>query len=137
MKISMHAFAVVAVALSTYTAIGQTVPAKAPVPAAKTGPAPRTAEGQPDLSGFWSMAALRYGGNLAMGKESEVPYTDQGRQAFKDHDAKDDPTGLCLPPGMPRMLHSPFPMMVMQDKNHVAFLYEYMRIWRLIDLNRT
>jgi hypothetical protein len=143
MKISMRASALLAVAvaavvLSTYIpAAGQTVQTKTPPPAAKTGPVPRTADGQPDLSGFWNMGALRYGGNLAMGKEAEVPYTDAGRAAYKNHDAKDDPTGFCQPPGMPRMLHSPFPMMVMQDKNHVAFLYEYMRIWRLIDLNRT
>jgi hypothetical protein len=39
-------------------------------------------------------------------------------------------------PGMLRMIHSPFPTMVMQDKDHVAFLYEYMPIWRLVDSNR-
>jgi hypothetical protein len=116
-------------------AAGQSAPAKSPA-GAKAG-IPRTADGQPDLSGYWSLAALRYGGNLSMGKESDVPYTDLGRQAYKNHDSKDDPTGLCQPPGMPRMLHSPFPMMVMQDKTHVAFLYEYMRIWRLVDLTRT
>ena len=137
MRLSISAFAVVAGVVSACAAVAQTVPAKAPAPAAKTGPVPRTSDDRPDLTGYWSMAALRFGGNLAMGKEAEVPYTDQGRQAYKNHDAKDDPTGLCQPPGMPRMLHSPFPMMVMQDKNHVAFLYEYMRIWHLVDLNRT
>ena len=93
----MHASALLAVAaaavvLSTYIpAAGQTVQTKAPAPAAKTGPVPRTADGKPDLSGFWNMGALRYGGNLAMGKESEVPYTDAGRAAYKNHDAERRP----------------------------------------------
>jgi hypothetical protein len=106
------------------------------VPAPKTGPVPRTADGKPDLTGYWSMSSLRYNGNLANEGEAKVPYTDAGRKAFLAHDAKDDPTGFCQPPGFPRMLHSPFPMKVMQDKDNVTFLYEYMRIWRLIDLNR-
>ena len=125
--------------MTSVPAAGQDAPARGrgrgQAQAPKPGPVPRTPDGKPDLTGYWSLASLRYNGNLAQGNEANVPYTDAGRLAYKNHDAKDDPTGFCQPPGMPRMLHSPFPMMVMQDKDHVAFLYEYMRIWRLVDLN--
>src|SRR5580693_6811843 len=93
---------------------------------------PRTADGKPDFSGYWN---LPYMPDLAFKKEAEVPYTPAGAAAFKNHDAKDDPTGLCLPPGMPRIMHSPFPMEIFQTKNQLAMLFEYERIWRLIDLS--
>jgi hypothetical protein len=113
--------------------------AKAPAP--KPGPAKspnalRLPDGQPNLTGYWSLSALRYGGNLATEGEAKVPYTEAGRKAFLEHDAKNDPTGFCQPPGWPRMAHSPFPMKIVQEKNAVIILYEYMRIWRQIDLNR-
>ena len=100
--------------------------------AAPTGPVPRTADGKPDLSGFWDLSPLRFGGDLAGGKEDQVPYTPAGRAAFRATDHKDDPTGFCLPPGIPRMLHSPFPMLVMQTKDYITQLFEYQRIWRII-----
>jgi hypothetical protein len=74
-------------------------PGRGRTPAPKPGPVPRMSDGKPDLTGYWSMASLRFGGNLAQGHEEDVPYTEAGRLAFKNHDAKDDPTGLCQPPG--------------------------------------
>jgi len=100
---------------------------------AQSRPLPRTPDGKPDLGGYWNLPeALRFNGNLAQGKEDEVPYTPEGRQAFLNRDAADDPTAYCLPPGMPRMLHSPFPMLIIQSPGLVAELFEYQKIWRLI-----
>lgn len=96
----------------------------------------RTLDGQPDLSGYWSLSAMRFKANLANEGEDKVPYTEAGREAFLGHDSKNDPTGFCQPPGWPRMAHSPFPMKIVQEKNAVIFLYEYMRSWRQVDLNR-
>jgi hypothetical protein len=105
-------------------------------PAPKPGPVPRMPDGKPDMTGYWSLGALRFNGNLASDGEDKVPYTPAGKAAYLNHDAKNDPTGFCMAPGMPRMLHSPFPMKVMQDSKNVTFLYEYMRIWRLVDVDR-
>ena len=100
---------------------------------AQSKPLPRTPDGKPDLGGYWNLPqALRFNGDLAQGKEDQVPYTAAGREAFLHRDAADDPTAYCLPPGMPRMLHSPFPMLIMQSPGLVAQLFEYQKIWRLI-----
>jgi hypothetical protein len=87
-----------------------------------------TPDGKPDLTGYWDLPqALRFGGNLAEGHEDQVPYTPAGQEAFQKRDAADDPTASCLPPGVPRMLHSPFPMLIMQSPGLVAELFEYQK----------
>ena len=62
--------------------------------------------------------------------EAAIPYTDAGRAAFKNHDAKDDPTSLCLYPGMPRIMQSPYPIQIIQTQEYVTILFEYMRQFR-------
>jgi hypothetical protein len=97
--------------------------------AAQTPQIPRTADGKPDFSGYWN---LSYFPNMAQNKEAEVPYTPQGLEAFKNHDSKDDPTSLCLYPGVPRIMSSPYPMQIIQTHDFVAMLFEYMQLWRAI-----
>ena len=91
---------------------------------------PRMPDGKPSFVGYWN---LPYTPNMAAKDgEASVPYTDAGRAAFKNHDAKDDPTSLCLYPGMPRIMQSPYPMQIIQTKEYVTLLFEYMRQWRAI-----
>src|SRR5205085_11535750 len=48
----------------------------------------------------------------------------------------DDPTSLCLPPGVPRVaLVGLFPIQIIQTPRQVAILYEYMNVFRVIPLN--
>lgn len=86
-------------------------------------------EQHPDLSGYWN---LPYVPNMARGDEASVPYTPEGRAAYKNHDSKDDPTGFCLYPGVPRIMGSPYPMQIIQTPKAVYFLFEYMDMWRTI-----
>src|SRR5215472_12906200 len=72
-----------------------------------------------DLSGYWN---LPYVPNMAQGKEDTVPYTPAGKAAYVSHDSKDDPTGFCLYPGVPRVMQSPYPVQFVQTSNQLLML---------------
>jgi hypothetical protein len=91
--------------------------------------AAQSAPPQADLSGYWN---LPYIPNMAQGKEDTVPYTPAGQAAFRNHDAKDDPTGFCHFPGVPRIMQSPYPVQFVQTGNQLLMLFEYMKMWRAI-----
>src|SRR5688572_33453823 len=68
-------------------------------------PARKTADGKPDLSGFWMPAqAVRHLMNLASDlKPEEIPLTPWGAQVYKeriDNNGKDHPGVRCLPSGI-------------------------------------
>lgn len=91
---------------------------------------PRMPDGKPSFQGYWN---IPYTPNMAQAKgEASIPYTDAGRAAFINHDSKDDPTSLCTYPGVPRIMQSPYPMQILQTPEYVIFIYEYMRLWRVI-----
>jgi hypothetical protein len=75
----------------------------------KAGPAPRLADGKPDLSGPWEPNAIRENVNLkATGVE--IPFSPEGEALYKERLArlgKDDPEARCLPPGVPRLNTTP------------------------------
>ena len=93
------------------------------LPAAESVPANR------DLSGYWN---LPYVPNIAQGKEDTVPYTAAGKAAYLNHDSKDDLTGFCLYPGVPRIMQSPYPVQFIQTGNQLVMLFEYMKMWRAV-----
>jgi hypothetical protein len=69
----------------------------------------------------------------------EVPFTDLGRKAFEAAQAtnsKEDPEGFCLPPGVPRMMYTPYPTEIFQLPERVVFVYEGgAHVWRNIWLD--
>ena len=91
---------------------------------------PRMPDGKPSFQGYWN---IPYTPNLARDtKEEDIPYTEAGLKAFREHDSKDDPTSFCHYPGVPRIMQSPYPMQILQTPEYVIFAYEYMRLWRVI-----
>jgi hypothetical protein len=98
------------------------------------GPAPRMADGHPDLSGYWVASTKdKPVGNL--GKDLpgyRLPFTPAGRAALQYNIGHTiDPESLCIVGGIPRHDASALPFELLEGTDHVAFLYWY-TTYRLI-----
>jgi len=103
-------------------------------PTGPSKPTPRTADGHPDLDGFWKGdRKTKPVGNI--GKDLpgfKLPLTPAGQAALQFNLTKTiDPESLCIPGGIPRHNASGLPFMVLQTPKYVAFLYFY-SYYRLI-----
>jgi len=93
-----------------------------------TAPTPRTAEGHPDLSGYWKGThATRPVGNI--GKDLpgfRLPLSAAGQAALQYNLTQTvDPEALCIIGGIPRHSASALPFQIVQNRDHVVFLYMY------------
>jgi hypothetical protein len=91
------------------------------------GPVPRTADGRPDLSGVWNKSITV---NSAAGVE--LPFTAYGRERFEAAKNEVDPQGLCVFPGVPRIMNLPYPFQIVQQPDKVVFLYEALHNFRVV-----
>src|SRR6202140_2141714 len=102
-------------------------------PAGPTKPTPRTADGKPDLSGFWK-GPLIFGGMFK--GVGGPPFTPAGEEAYKFNLAKSvNPEALCLFAGIPRAGISGVPFEIVQNANRIVFLYELMWTFRTIPVD--
>lgn len=97
-------------------------------PSKPSGPAPRAADGHPDLSGFWKGSpATTPVGNI--GKDLpgfKLPLTPAGEAALKHNLTETiDPESLCIIGGIPRHSASILPFEIVQNRTRVVFLYLY------------
>jgi hypothetical protein len=160
----MRAFALSA-AIAIVAAVSPSpAPAQVKAKARATSAVPRAADGHPDLTGVWQPNSNRRGswedansglGVGGTGRDAAAPATpasgdtQSGRErapyqpwaakkvleSFNNR-AIDDPTALCLPPGVPRIaIVSLFPMQIIQTPQQIVMLYEYMNVFRVIPLN--
>jgi len=110
-------------------------------------PTPRLTDGHPDLGndkGAWNpriianIAGLGPGGPARSPVEKivEVPFQPWAKTLYEQrlaNLAKDDPEGQCLPPGIPRMMATPFPFQIYQFPGRVIFVYEGgAHVWRVV-----
>src|SRR5690349_283491 len=76
--------------------------------------------GKPDLGGngtwdvkrIFDMSALEPG----IEKKQDVPFTQKGAAVYReriDNEQKEDPEARCMPPGVPRMLYTPYPTQIL------------------------
>ncbi len=87
------------------------------------GPAPRTRDGKPDLSGVWGPDRnFIYDISSALKKGDELPLQNWAAELAKKRRSKDDPEANCLPTGVPRM--APYPWKIVQTPSEIVFLFE-------------
>jgi hypothetical protein len=99
-----------------------------------SAPAPRTQDGKPDLSGLWKPSPP-YIGNLASDLKGDAPFTPWAAALFKQRratESKDDPTGNCIPGGVPRADAVPYPFKIVNSERMVVILYEAVLSYRQI-----
>jgi len=91
-------------------------------PSAPTGPAPRLADGRPDLNGLLNggLSSQDIGLNLMAGEQ--IVLTPAADKLMKGRRPKDDPEANCLPAGVPRM--APYPWRIVQQTAHFFILFE-------------
>jgi hypothetical protein len=102
-----------------------------------TAPAPRMADGHPDLSGTWDPIKT-YSRDLAedLVSPKEVPYQPWAKTLAADRadgsQSRDDPPARCLPQGVPRLGGAPAPWKIVQTPDLTVILYEAFNLWRQI-----
>jgi hypothetical protein len=104
-------------------------------PRTAAAPAPRTADGKPDLSGFWRGPLLRNMDKNVPGGFKAI-FTPAGAAAYERNRTKTiNPEGVCLFAGVPRASISGVPFQIVQAPTRVAFLYELMWTFRSIPVD--
>jgi len=128
---------------------------------ASRGAVPRAADGKPDLTGVWQGASNRRGsweeansglGVGGTGKDPAAPANPASQQVITapapyqpwaaakvlesfNKRGIDDPAAFCLPPGLPRLhLVGLFPIEIVQTPRKLVVLYEYMNVFRTIQV---
>lgn len=70
--------------------------------------------------------------------QSCAPFNEKGKAAFAARrmtDSATDPEGFCLPPGVPRMVYTPYPMKIIQEPKMVTFIFEGgAHVWRQVPI---
>jgi hypothetical protein len=97
-------------------------------------PAPKLADGTPDLSGIWMEPGLKYLINVAADLK-DVPFQPWAEAEYKkrmENQGKDDPNNFCLPSGYPEKDAVTSPWKIVQAPGLVIILYESRTIFRQI-----
>ena len=98
-------------------------------------PTPKGRDGKPDISGLWQPSPP-YIGNLAFDlKPGDAPFQPWAAELFKQRratESKDDPTGNCIPGGVPRSDAVPYPFKIVNSDKMVIILYEAVHSYRQI-----
>src|SRR5450631_4506774 len=115
------------------------------VPRIPNEPAYGVQAGKPDFGGLakgvWNVPYIV---NLQTDAHDEngcrfiqIPFKPAAKAIWEErylkNDMKDDPEGFCLPPGVPRMMYTPYPAQIYQMPDRIVFVYEGgAHVWRLV-----
>ncbi|MEQ1885271.1 MAG: hypothetical protein ABL967_09435 [Bryobacteraceae bacterium] len=100
----------------------------------------RTAEGKPDFGGMWEYpkAAGQRGGATVFDKKLMSPLKAGGEPFFEPRNGDpyhDEPRSFCFPSGFPSNVFAPYPVQLVQSKDHLVMVHEFMRMTRLIPMD--
>ena len=99
-------------------------------------PAPRTADGKPDLSGVWRARDGRHIANLAGAEGITAPFAPWAEALYKErreNNGLDRPSGKCLPKSVPdAMTLPPYPFKIVQTPTVTLVLFEIFVSYRQI-----
>ena len=111
---------------------------------------PRTRDGQPDLQGIWQVlntaawdledhnARLGVPAGRGVVEGGAIPYQPAAlkkrQENFQNRDTL-DPESKCFLPGVPRITYMPHPFQIVQQRDKVTFLYEYLGAVRFAYMN--
>jgi hypothetical protein len=118
-------------------------------PTDRTGAAPRTADGKPDLSGVWEMKkdrpcppegcadnqVVNQFFDIGAGLPGGLPYQAWAKDLAKqrtEQNGKDDPSSHCLPGGLVKLHTNPFRRQIIQTPGLLVMLFERDATFRLI-----
>jgi len=99
-----------------------------------SSPAPRTADGKPNLSGMWMKAATSR--TIVIPADgSPLPFTPTGEAIYEQRRAtnqKDLPSSRCIAQGIPATLWVPVPFKIVTTPGLTLMLFEEFRHFRQI-----
>lgn len=120
---------------------GGNQPPAGPTPRLPDNPLLGVNAGKPDFGGkgMWQVPYIidmQKQGKSPDGGPVVVPFNEEGKKIFdyrQETHSKDDPEGHCLPPGVPRMMYTPYPTQIYQMADRILFIYEGgAHVWRII-----
>jgi len=118
-------------------------PPAGPTPRLPDNPSYGVNAGKPDFGGLakgmWRVPYIidmQKQGHAPDGGPVVVPFTALGKKLFDErteNHSKEDPEAFCLPPGVPRMMYTPYPTEIFQMPDRILFIYEGgAHVWRII-----
>src|SRR5262245_7455175 len=135
----MKIFAAIFVALMSMPLYGQWVKVPTAGKPNLSAPAPKAADGHPDLSGVWESGTNKYILDIAADLKGDVPFQPWAKALVAERadgsHSGEDPFANCLPQGVPRVNASPPPWKIIQRSDVIVILYESANTWRQIFLD--
>jgi len=146
----MHSYRLTTIAVIALSSALIATPQGAPAPHQQ--PVPRTADGKPDLQGFWQASSTAAADlqdhaaslNMLAGRSvvagGEIPYqpwaAKQKAENFQNRQSA-DPLSKCYMPGVPRVMYLDFPFQIFQTPKAIAMAFEWELDYRLIYTDAT